>query len=142
LICCGRLDKDSEGLVILTNDGRIANWLMHPSHGIHKFYRVAIDLPLREEHRKQCLQGVMEDKELLRLTSLRPMAPDRRLLDVCPEGGRKRHIRRMFSALGYRVLALQRYRIGNYPMGDLRPGHHRELSANDLGKISDKFINM
>jgi 23S rRNA pseudouridine2605 synthase len=135
LICCGRLDKDSEGLLILTNDGQLANLLMHPSHGVRKFYRVAVDHPFTEEHRSQCLRGVREGGELLRLTAIKPMAPDRRLLDVCPAGGRKRHIRRMLSALGYRVLALQRYRIGNYPLGDLRPGHHRALSAGDLRKL-------
>ncbi|MDR3117192.1 MAG: hypothetical protein LBT98_01290 [Puniceicoccales bacterium] len=131
LFCCGRLDRDSEGLLILTNDGQLANRLSHPSNGVAKFYRVAIDLPLGRAQQRACLRGVRDGEDWLRMDGVEALTGDRRILDVRLGGGKKRHIRRLLGALGYRVLALQRYRVGNFFL-NLRPGRHRKLGEREI----------
>ena len=67
LVCCGRLDVGSEGLVILTDDGDLAAKLMHPSKSVEKFYNVRIDKPLEDAHRKKLIEGIVDGEELLKI---------------------------------------------------------------------------
>jgi 23S rRNA pseudouridine2605 synthase len=132
MICCGRLDRDSEGLILLTDDGQLANRLMHPSHGVAKFYHVAIDRPLHRGHLQKCLAGILDGDDLLHMDALQAHGGDWRMLDVQLGGGKKRHIRRMLTALGYQITALRRYRIGNFFLANLRPGHCKTLGEKEL----------
>ncbi|MDR0679100.1 MAG: rRNA pseudouridine synthase [Puniceicoccales bacterium] len=135
LICCGRLDKNSEGLVLLTDDGSLAAALLHPSRGIEKFYHVTIDKPLEENHQRVLRAGVEEGGERLTLHSLRVLAKCQRQITIVLHAGRKRHIRRMLGALGYEVRQLIRYRIGSFGLGTLPPGRHRRLTEAQVAAL-------
>jgi 23S rRNA pseudouridine2605 synthase len=137
LICCGRLDMESEGLVIVTDDGSLAAKLMHPSGMIEKFYAVTVDRPLDEAHRRLLVGGIVDGGELLRVHSVK-FSQGRRNLSIVLHCGKKRHIRRMLGALGYGVKKLVRYRIGNFALGDIKPGRHRQLSGNLIAQLCGK----
>lgn len=135
LICCGRLDKDSEGLVLLTDDGALAAALLHPSRRVEKIYHVTIDKPLEENHQRVLRGGVDDGGEWLTLHSLRVLPDSRRHLAIVLHAGKKRHIRRMLGALGYEVRRLVRYRIGSFELGALQPGRHRRLTEAQVAAL-------
>lgn len=135
LICCGRLDKDSEGLVLLTDDGSLAFTLSHPSAGIEKLYRVTIDKPLEEKHKKTLSAGIGDGGEWLTLHSLRVLPGGGRRLAIVLHAGKKRHIRRMLAALGYEVRQLIRYRIGSFELGTLPAGRYRRLTEAQVAAL-------
>jgi 23S rRNA pseudouridine2605 synthase len=135
LICCGRLDKDSEGLVLLTDDGNLASRLMHPSCGVGKHYRVAIDQPLQERHREVLLKGIHDQGDLLTLEALSTHSGDRKFLSITLGFGKKRHIRRMLGALGYAVVRLERNKIGSFSLDGIRPGRYFHLEEKHIAKL-------
>ncbi|MDR2576890.1 MAG: pseudouridine synthase [Puniceicoccales bacterium] len=135
LICCGRLDKDSEGLVVLTDDGNLASQLMHPTHGILKHYHVTIDKPLRERHRLALLDGICDDGENLTLKSIRSVEGSSRKVDITLSCGKKRHIRRMLSAFDYTVKSLERYQIGGLTLDGIRRGRYFILQEKHMRKL-------
>jgi 23S rRNA pseudouridine2605 synthase len=135
LICCGRLDRDSTGLVLLTNDGEWAAQLMHPSHQITKSYHVALSSPLEEWHRRDLIRGIWDGGELLRLRRLTIFSRNRRLLDIELGEGKKRHIRRMLESLGYAVTRLERYRVGGFTLGRLKMGHYMKLEEKHFRRL-------
>lgn len=120
LFCAGRLDKDSEGLVILTNDGELANRLMHPSGLVVKYYRVSLEEPVRREELPRLLHGVVFEGERLRVERAhligRGMTLASTEVDVEMHHGRKREIRQLFTALGHHVKRLRRYQIGRFSL--------------------------
>ncbi|MDR0993769.1 MAG: rRNA pseudouridine synthase [Verrucomicrobiota bacterium] len=129
----GRLDYDSEGLILLTNDGRLAHAMAHPRHHVEKEYRAWVDRPLSREQMAAIIEGVEENGELLRALEVAPEAgrggPTLRL--VLAEG-RNRHIRRMLEAVGIRVKRLRRIRIGRLTEADLKGKPLRLLSERDV----------
>lgn len=138
LFCCGRLDKDSEGLILLTDDGDFAQKVTHPSQKIAKFYRLLLNRPFDNRLREKALQGVEDEGEWLRLESIySPSRKFSKVLEVKLLEGRKRHIRRLFQALGYRVTRLLRYRIGQLTLDGLRlkVGQYRVLPPDLKSKI-------
>jgi 23S rRNA pseudouridine2605 synthase len=135
LICCGRLDKDSEGLVLMTNDGDLAAKLLHPSSGIAKHYRVEISTPLQEPHRQAMLGGVESDGDVLRAMFVKCEAGGRRRLHIVLHEGRKRHIRRMLECFGYQVGRLIRFRIGHFNLDKIPVGRYLRLDENHLKKL-------
>jgi 23S rRNA pseudouridine2605 synthase len=116
LFCAGRLDKDSEGLVILTTDGDLANRLMHPSGLVVKYYRVSLKEPFPRTDIPRLLHGVRFEDERLRVERARLIGrstPETSTeVDVEMHHGKKREIRQLFLALGYSVKRLRRYQIG------------------------------
>lgn len=129
----GRLDKDSEGLLLVTNDGALTERLTHPRFGHEKEYRVWCaegTLSARALHRLR--QGVMLDDGLA--VALRARAAPGGCLVVLGEG-RKRQLRRMLAAVGYRVLRLKRVRIGSLTLKGLAPGQYRKLSEHELRRL-------
>ncbi len=120
----GRLDKDSSGLLLLTNDGAMANRLTHPSFGKQKTYLVTLDKPLSDEHRQQIESGVrVEDyTSRLQLQSLGGNNYEVKMFE-----GRNRQIRRTFAALNYTVTKLHRTDFGEYSLGDLATGTHKTI---------------
>ncbi|MDR1435956.1 MAG: hypothetical protein LBI39_01990 [Puniceicoccales bacterium] len=120
-MCCGRLDKDSEGYIILTGSGALAAKLMHPSGNVEKFYVVTVDKPISRCHCKRLRDGVDEGGEFLGVHSLSAIPGSSRSLAITLHCGKKRHIRRMLAAFDYEVKRLVRHRIGNFSLGSLWP---------------------
>ncbi len=136
LFCAGRLDKDSEGLLVLTNNGDLANRLTHPSSGVVKRYRVQVHKPFDRQHIPRMLQGVHFEGEVLQALKVivAPRGPDpERRLEIHLDHGKKREIRQMLLALGYHVKKLQRFQIGGFVLKGLAPGQSRTLSDREMG---------
>lgn len=126
----GRLDKDSSGLLLLTNDGELANTLTHPRFAKIKIYEITLDKPLAPLHRQMMSDhGIQLDDGLSRL-QLDRLAEDEKSWRVTMREGRNRQIRRTFEALGYRVTRLHRTQFGTYMLGDLNEGIY-QLAAAD-----------
>lgn len=122
----GRLDKNSSGLLLLTNDGDLAQQLTHPSHQKVKIYEVQLDKPLQPLHRQMVSEiGVMLDDGPSKFILERIRESDDRDWRVTMHEGRNRQIRRTFAALDYGVKRLHRTHFGNYVLGDLKPGTYK-----------------
>jgi len=123
----GRLDKSSRGLIILTNDGDLCHRFTHPKFEIEKEYIVTIDCAVDDSIIKQLLKGVDDYGEILKVrsASIAKTWASRSQLNVIICEGKKRHLRRLFEALGYKVLDLMRIRIGRINLGDLKEGKLR-----------------
>jgi 23S rRNA pseudouridine2605 synthase len=126
----GRLDADSTGLILLTNDGELANRLTHPRYGVPKTYRMILAGPPGEQEVEQLRTGVRLDDG--------PTAPaeverrGERELEITIREGRKRQLRRMAEAVGNRVETLTRIRFGPLELGELRSGEARRLSEDEV----------
>lgn len=131
----GRLDKDSEGLLLMTNQGELANKIMHAGSLHEKEYVVTVDRPLKEAFLKKMREGV-ELKELGETTRPCLVEPEgaRRFRIVLTQG-LNRQIRRMCQALGFRVVALKRVRIMNIHLGKLQPGEFRKATKDEWKEL-------
>ncbi len=117
----GRLDKDSSGLLLLTNDGELANKLTHPRYQKEKVYRAKLDKPLAQTDKNQLLKGVELVDGMSKFTALNECSAA--TYEIILAEGRNRQIRRTFAVLGYGVLELHRTSFGPYTMPDqLGPG--------------------
>lgn len=114
----GRLDKDSSGIILLTNDGKLANKLTHPKYQKSKTYQVKLDKKLSQQHKEQLLKGVKLDDGLSKFDTLKDCS---KYYEVTISEGRNRQIRRTFEATGYKVTALNRTEIANYKLNNLKP---------------------
>lgn len=126
----GRLDADSEGLILITNDGDFAHRMMHPRHEVEKTYELWLREPLTPEDVARWRKGIHDEGELLRVVSLKTLKPDRTgyVYQITLGEGRNRHIRRMAAASGKKVLRLRRVAIGALHIGNLKRGAWRELT--------------
>jgi len=132
LFPAGRLDKDAEGLLILTTDGELAHRIMHPKWKLEKRYEVLLDKPITYEGIKRLEEGI-ELKEGKTLPArIKVLAEDRKFLEVAVREGRYHLIKRMFGKLGYQVLFLKRIAIGPVRLGDLKPAEAMPLSQEEL----------
>ena len=136
----GRLDLESEGLVLLTNDGQLTNLLTHPRHETEKEYLVQIDGPLAARDAARMARGVESEGEMLRAASVRTVAAaasatDQHWLAIVLREGKKRQIRRMLAAMERRVLVLRRVRMGPIGLGDLKPGQWRLLTDAEVQRL-------
>jgi 23S rRNA pseudouridine2605 synthase len=129
----GRLDAQTEGLLLLTNDGDLAQRLTHPRYKIEKEYEITIDRPWDATLAPKLLQGIMLDGQRARLDKVHFLKPTR--LRVVLRQGINRQIRRMFYEVGYEVKRLIRIRIGRLRLGDLPRGHWRPLSKSELKSL-------
>ena len=129
----GRLDAQSEGLLLLTNDGELAQRLTHPRYKIDKEYEVTLDRPWDPALAAKLLDGIFLDGERARIARLHLVTPTR--LRVVLRQGINRQIRRMFDTIGFKVKRLIRVRIGNLRLGDLPRGHWRALTKNELQSV-------
>lgn len=116
----GRLDKDSSGLLIMTNDGELANQLTHPRYQKTKVYEVLLDKPLQPLHQQMISDYGVQLEDGHSKFMIEKLNPDE--LRVTMHEGRNRQIRRTFYALGYEVIGLHRIIFGNYALGDLPEG--------------------
>ncbi len=129
----GRLDAQSEGLLILTNDGDLAQKLTHPRYKIEKEYEVTLDRRWDPALATKLLRGIYLDGQRAQIARLVAIGPTR--LRVVLRQGINRQIRRMFYDIGYEVERLVRTRIGMLRLGDLPRGHWRPLSAGELRSL-------
>ncbi|MFH1650109.1 MAG: pseudouridine synthase [Candidatus Woesearchaeota archaeon] len=121
----GRLDKNTSGLLILTNDGDFANQIMHPSNEIKKTYFVKLGWAIAPSDIRRLREGIQLEDGLTRPALVRIHDPD--FIEITIHEGKNRIVRRMIEALGHKVIALQRTRIGRIDLGTLRPGRYRHL---------------
>ncbi len=130
----GRLDADSTGLLLLTNDGELANLLTHPRYGVAKTYRAHVRPAVVSE---RGLQGLREGLELddgrTAPAKVRQVRPG--LLEITIREGRKRQVRRMVEAVGHRVTALERVAFGPLRLRGLAPGAHRRLRPGEIEEL-------
>jgi 23S rRNA pseudouridine2605 synthase len=131
----GRLDAQSEGLLLLTNDGDLAQRLTHPRFKIEKEYEVILDRPWNREHEQKLLRGIFLEGRRAQIARLRSTGPRR--LRVVLRQGINQQIRRMFYAVGYEVERLVRIRIGNLRLGELPRGQWRALKKSELASFSE-----
>jgi 23S rRNA pseudouridine2605 synthase len=130
LFSIGRLDAQTEGLILLTSDGDLAQRLTHPRYKIDKEYEVALDRPWDPALAPKLLKGIFLDGKRARIERLHSIGPKR--LRVVLRQGINRQIRRMFEEIGYQVKHLARVRIRNLRLGSLPRGHWRPLTSREL----------
>ena len=142
LFCCGRLDKNSKGLLILTNDGDLANKITHPSNNIIKRYHVLLNRELDKKIIPILLRGVMHEGEKLKAEKIIPDATGSenasRRVEVWLNQGRKREIRRMFEVMGYFVKELKRVQIGGYVLKRIPQGAVKILGKKDISRLLER----
>ncbi|MQA24511.1 MAG: pseudouridine synthase [Micromonosporaceae bacterium] len=133
----GRLDADSEGLLLVSNDGDLSHRLTHPSYGIPKTYLCEVSGPLPREVGRRLLAGVELEDGPARADEFRVVdsLPSKALVEIVIHEGRNRIVRRMLTEVGHPVGRLIRTRIGPIRLGELRPGTTRSLSLTEVGAL-------
>lgn len=133
----GRLDKDSEGLLLMTNDGEFANAITHPSRHVPKTYRVTVKGRVSEEAQAQMSAGLMLDDGMTAPADVHThsLGEDRTTLEITLYEGKNREIRRMCESLGLEVIRLKRIAIGKIKLGGLKCGDWRMLNDEELRSI-------
>jgi 23S rRNA pseudouridine2604 synthase len=128
----GRLDKDSEGLILLTNQGELIDKIANAAHGHEKEYVVTLNLPVRNQFLKEIMEGITIQGETTKpcVASLEPGT--KRVFRIILMQGLNRQIRRMCNAYDYQVIKLQRVRVMNIALGKLKPGEWRDLTREEL----------
>ena len=134
LVPVGRLDKDTEGLIIITNDGHFAHQLMHPSFELKKRYAVTLDKAVNKAVLEQLAAGFFLEDGPIQCFDIQQHKA--RELDISISEGRNRIVRRLFEFLGFKVIALRRLAIGPVQLGKLAPGDWRELSDQELAALA------
>jgi 23S rRNA pseudouridine2605 synthase len=134
----GRLDVDTTGLILLTNDGALAHRLTHPSFEVPRVYRARVGHPpVKPETIRALRAGIELDDGLTAPARVRRIAADR--LELTIHEGRKRQVRRMCEAVGHPVRTLERVAFGPLRLGGLEPGEHRELTPAELAALSPEL---
>ena len=132
----GRLDKDSNGLIIFTNDGDFANKMMHPKYEVEKEYIVKLDKEIVIDDLTRALDGIYIDlPRPYRIRRYDLMPRTKEFVRITLIEGKNREIRKIFSYLGYEVKSLTRIRVGCVELGDLKPGEWRNLTREEVGGL-------
>ncbi|HET7813577.1 MAG TPA: pseudouridine synthase [Candidatus Baltobacteraceae bacterium] len=133
----GRLDYDTSGVLLLTNDGELANILTHPKFGVEKTYRAVVQGRLQPEEIKKLREGVLLEEFQAAGAQVRVVATrrDSSVIDLTIHEGKNRQVRRMLEALGHPVVALARLRFGPLKLGDLPPGQSRSLTEREVSHL-------
>lgn len=137
----GRLDRESEGLIFLTNDGQFALRLTHPRYGVSKKYEVTVAGRVEQPQIERFRRGVMDEGEKLSVRAARILSANnsRSVLELELAEGKNREIRRLCEALGLKVERLQRRQIGPVKLGELRPGKWRTLTESEIKTLLPKL---
>ncbi|MEE0809054.1 MAG: pseudouridine synthase [Acutalibacteraceae bacterium] len=135
----GRLDRDSEGLLLMTNDGELANSITHPSRHVNKTYRVTVGGTVTDEQIEKLTTGIMLDGRKTQPCDVFVVErkPDRTMLNFIIHEGRNRQIRRMCEAVGLDVLRLKRLEIAGVKLGGLKLGAWRNLNERELVRLTN-----
>ena len=134
----GRLDKDSEGIILLTNDGDLAHRATHPSYGLEKRYLVEVEGEFNKQMSDQLLQGVrLEDglARAMKVVHARAVSKNHHWVEITIHEGRFHIIRRLIESLGLKVLRLIRLDFGPINLGDMKPGRHRVLNSQEMTNL-------
>ncbi|MGZ4600844.1 pseudouridine synthase [Oryzihumus sp.] len=133
----GRLDADTEGLLLLTNDGDLAHRLQHPAYGVPKTYLAQVPGPVARDVGKRLRAGIDLEDGPVKVDSFKLVdsAPGKALVEVILHEGRKHVVRRLLEAVGHPVITLVRTDVGPIHLGDLKPGRIRALSRDEVGKL-------
>lgn len=133
----GRLDRDSEGLLLLTNDGEFANALTHPSMHVPKTYRVTVRPSITDDQLTQITMGIVIEGQKTAPATVRVISqePGRVVLEIVLYEGRNRQIRKMCEALGLEVARLKRIAVGPIKLGMLQQGDYRRLTREEVKKL-------
>jgi len=133
----GRLDMDTEGLLLLTNDGELAHELMHPSFEVERVYVALVPAPVRKKVLAELREGVELEDGIARPRRVRVLEEERSkaLIEVVMTEGRKREVRRLLGAVGLKVERLARVAYGGVELGDLRQGKWRFLTTAEISRL-------
>lgn len=139
LVPVGRLDYDTSGVLLLTNDGDLAFALTHPRFGVEKLYRVTVRGAVDEEAVRRLRHGIALEGRKTSPARLRVVAGSagRTVVDLTIHEGRYRQVRRMFESMGLPVVSLQRLRFGPVALGPLRPGEMRDLTPRERKALAE-----
>ena len=137
LFSIGRLDYDTEGLIILTNDGDFANQVAHPRYNMEKEYRVTAEGEIKESELAVMRSGVVVDGERMPEARVTWLGYENGFtkLSVVIDEGQNRQVRRMFEAIGHAIKLLKRVRIGGVKLGGLKRGEYRDLTEEELNLL-------
>ncbi len=137
----GRLDRNSEGLLLFTNDGVFANSIMHPSKHVSKTYRVTVRPDISDEQLVKLTEGVLIDGKKTMPATINVLTKEtgRVVLQMVIREGRNRQIRKMCEAVGLEVARLKRTGVGPIKLGMLKPGTWRELTAEELRALRNSI---
>ncbi len=134
----GRLDKDSEGLILLTNVGELNDRITNPKYEHEKEYLVTLNLPVRNQFLKEITEGI-EIQGIKTKPCTATLEPGtKRIFRIILKQGLNRQIRRMCNAYDYQVIKLQRVRVMNVHLGKLKPGEWRNLTGEELERLSER----
>ncbi len=134
----GRLDFNTTGLLLLTNDGDFANKLLHPRNKVKRVYHVNLDRPLTVEHKEKLLKGIYLERRKSRFTSVTFLKRNNyKLVEVETEEGRNHFVKNMFSTFEYNVKRLERVRFGSLNIEGLAPGAYKKLNSKQI----DEMVN-
>jgi pseudouridine synthase len=133
----GRLDADTEGLLLITNDGELTYRLTHPRYGVEKVYEAEVRGSLSRHDVERLEAGMMLAEGHTGQAKVRMLKEvgETSLVEMTVHAGRKRMVRRMFEAVGHRVVALRRTHIGPLGLGKLRPGEWRSLTQQEVARL-------
>ncbi len=140
LFSIGRLDYNTEGLIILTNDGDFANKVSHPRYDVEKEYRVTIEGKIKESELAVLRKGVVVDSQKMPPAKVKLLSQDENVskISVVINEGQNRQVRRMFEAIGREIKLLKRVRIGSVRLGGLSRGQWRDLTEDELNLLVGK----
>ena len=132
----GRLDRETTGVLLVTNDGDLAHRLMHPGYEVNKLYRVRTKKSVKPHQLDELRRGVMLDDGIAAVDKIAYIAPpDHREIGLSIHEGRNRQIRRMFDAIGHEIVALERVNYAGLTTSDVRPGKWRRLTDHEVRQL-------
>lgn len=138
----GRLDYDTSGILLLTNDGEFANLLMHPKHEVDKVYVAKIKGIPDKKELGRLRKGIKADNDMLKAANYTILSTDKKkntmVLELTLHEGKNRHIRRMMEQLGYPVMKLKREKYGMLTLDGLQPGDYRPLTPKEIKQIRNQ----
>lgn len=125
LVIIGRLDKDSQGLILLTNDYDLVNKIEHPKFGIEKEYLVEVSKPIKQEEVDKLIKGMEIEDYFAKAKKVKKI--NKKLLKIILTEGKKRQIRKMLESINFKVVSLKRIRIDKYKLGDIKEGGYARI---------------
>ncbi len=133
----GRLDYDTSGLLLLTNDGELTYRLTHPKHNVEKTYAAVVDREPAQADMRRFSEGIMLDGRMTAPARIELTDKDPVTLRITIHEGRNRQVRRMCEAIGCRVLRLERTAVGELTLGDLKKGKYRHLTEKEIAYLKE-----
>lgn len=131
----GRLDKNTMGALLLTNDGHLAFQMMHPKFNVDKLYHVSLNQPISDSHINKLQSGVLLEDGITSSCKVRVLRKDRKKIEIILHEGRKRQIRRMLQSLGYDAISLVRIQFATLTLAGLKPGEWRYLTDREIADV-------